>query len=149
MWKENESITLSKVCVFLFALMLLLAAIFAPSLVSHFLTISSNAREAGGALFLMTIYVGSIPAAALLVSMYMLLRRISAGNVFVRKNVSSLRLMSWCLFGGAAIGTASAFYYLPWFPVGIAAAFMGLIVRVVKNVVAKAVSLQDDADFTI
>jgi len=40
-------------------------------------------------------------------------------------------------------------YWIPWFAVGIAAAFMGLIVRVIKNVVAKAVSLQDDADFTI
>ena len=33
--------------------------------------------------------------------------------------------------------------------VGVAAAFMGLIVRVVKNVFARAVSLQDDADYTI
>jgi hypothetical protein len=33
--------------------------------------------------------------------------------------------------------------------VAVAAAFMGLIVRVGKNVFSKAVSLQDDADFTI
>jgi len=47
------------------------------------------------------------------------------------------------------IGLASSYYWIPWFAVGAAAAFMGLIVRVIKNVVAKAVSLQDDADYTI
>jgi hypothetical protein len=31
----------------------------------------------------------------------------------------------------------------------VAAAFVGLIVRVVKNVFARAVTLQDDSDFTI
>ena len=31
----------------------------------------------------------------------------------------------------------------------VAAAFMGLIVRVVKNVVAQAVELKDEADYTV
>jgi len=149
MWNDNKSLVLSKICVIVFIVLLITAAILTPSVVSRLTDISSNARQAGAGLFLATIYIGSVPAAALLVSMYMLLRRISAGDVFVKENVSSLRFISWCFFVGAVIGTASAFYFIAWLPIGIAAAFMCLVVRVVKNVIAKAVSLQDDADFTI
>jgi len=149
MWNDNKSLVLSKVCVIVFMALLIATAILTPNLVSRLIFMSSNARQAGATLFFVTIYLGSIPAAALLVSMYMLLRRISAGDVFVSESVSSLRFISWCFFVGALIGTASAIYYLPWLPVGIAAAFMCIVVRVIKNVIAKAVSLQDDADYTI
>jgi len=149
MWNDNRSLVLSKICVIIFIVLLAAAAILAPSLVSRLVDISSNARQAGAGLFLATIYVGSIPAAALLLSMYKLLRRISSGDVFVKENVSSLRFISWCFFAGAIVGTASAAYFIAWLPIGIASAFMCIVVRVVKNVIAKAVSLQDDADFTI
>jgi heme exporter protein D len=36
-----------------------------------------------------------------------------------------------------------------WFFLAVAAAFMGLIVRVVKNVVAQAVELKDEADYIV
>jgi len=149
MWNDNRSLVLSKICVIVFMVLLITAAILAPNLIARLITISSNAREAGAGLFFATIYIGSIPAAALLLSMYMLLRRISIGDVFVKENVSSLRFISWCFFAGALIGTASAIYFIAWLPIGIAAAFMYLVVRVIKNIIAKAVSLQDDADYTI
>jgi len=129
--------------------LLLACAVFAPRLVARLVEMSMMAREAGATLFLATIYSGSVPAGALLVWLFMLLRRIAAGQVFVRENTAYMRYISWCCFAGAVICVASAFYYTPWLAIGVAAAFMGLIVRVVKNVVAKAVSLQDDADFTI
>jgi len=110
---------------------------------------SIQANLAGRTLFFITIYSGCVPACALLIFLYSLLRRISAGHVFVNGNTACLRYIAWCCFAGAAITLGSALYYLPWLAVGVSAAFMGLIVRVVKNVVAKAVSLQDDADYTI
>jgi len=131
--------------------MVLLVAclVFAPWLVTRLIHISVPARNAGDALFLITIYVGSIPAAALLALLYALLRQIGSGRVFINKNVGYLRHISWCCFAGAVLSIASAFYYVPWFAPGIAAAFMGLIIRVVKNVVAEAVALQDESDLTI
>ena len=110
------------------------------------LRIMSDGRRA---YFLATIYSGSIPAAVLLVLLYVLLHRIGTGEVFISKNTECLRHISWCCFAGAAISLASSVYWIAWFAVGVSAAFMGLIVRVIKNVVAKAVSLQDDADYTI
>jgi len=100
-------------------------------------------------LFLITIYVGSLPAVALLVFLYMLLQRIGNGRVFVKENAACLRYISWCCFAGAIISLISMLYYVPWIALGIAAAFMGLVIRVIKNVFAEAIELQDDSDLTI
>jgi len=149
MWSDKNSLLLSKICVIVFTLLLITCAVFAPWIVKRLILFSVLADTAGSTLFLVTIYLGCIPAGALLVCLYLLLRRIGAERVFVRENTECLRHISWCCFAGALICLASALYYVPWFAVSVAAAFMGLIVRVIKNVVAKAVSLQDDADFTI
>ena len=121
-------------------------AVFAPSMFWKWFKYMSEGRER---YCLITIYLGCVPAALLLVFLYSLLHRIGAGDVFISKNVACLRHISWCCFAGAVISLASSSYWIPWLAVGVAAAFMGLIVRVIKNVIAKAVSLQDDADFTI
>jgi hypothetical protein len=149
MWNDNKSLVLSKICVILFMVLFLACVILTPRLVNELIWLSAMAHSAGKMLFLITIYIGCVPAGTLLVCLYVLLHRISAGNVFVKENTACLRYISWCCYTGAAICLASALYYVPWLAVSIAAAFMGLIVRVVKNVIAKAVSLQDDADFTI
>ena len=146
MWSDKKSIVLSKVCVVTIMVLLVVCAVFAPwALDELFLHLT----ERGRILFLATIYTGSVPAAALLVCLFLLLRRIGQGHVFVKKNTESLRHISWFCFAGAVICFASSLYWFPWFAIGIAAGFMGLIVRVIKNVIAKAVSLQDDADHTI
>jgi len=149
MWNDSKSLTLSKICVILFMALLLACIILAPRMVARLMQMSAMAYNAGSGLFLKTIYIGAIPAAALLVFLFMLLHRIGEGQVFIRENTAYMRFISWCCFAGAAICIASAFYYIPWAAIGVSGAFMGLIVRVVKNVVAKAVSLQDDADLTV
>ena len=149
MWNDRKSLILSKICILLFMALLVASAVCAPWIVKVVTSSSLSAQAAGKTLFLLTIYIGFIPAAALLVFLYILMHRIGADRVFVRENTECLRHISWCCFAGGAVCVASGFYYLPWLAVGVAAAFMGLVVRVIKNVVAKAVSLQDDADYTI
>jgi len=140
---------LSKIFTILFAVLLVVCMIFAPWLIARLMYMSLPAQNAGRTLFLVSIYTGSVPAAALLAFLYALLHQIGAGRVFINENVSYLRYISWCCFAGAAICLASGFYYIPWFAPGIAAAFMGLVIRVIKNVVAEAVALQDESDLTI
>jgi len=149
MWNDSKSLVLSKVCVVLFMALLLACAVLAPRLVDSLLSMSVQARMAGNTPFLVTIYTGCVPAAALLAYLYILLHRIDTGRVFVKENAACLRHISWCCFAGTAICLVSSLYYVPWFAIAVAAAFMGLIVRVVKNIIAKAISLQDDADLTI
>jgi len=148
-WDDSKSLVLSKICVIIFMVLLLTVAILAPGIAGLLMYVSPHANAAGRAYFMATIYAGCVPAAILLACLYILLRRISAGSVFVKANVACLRHISWCCFAGAMICFVSALYYIPWLAFGDAAAFMGLIVRVIKNVFAKAVSLQDDSDLTI
>ena len=88
-------------------------------------------------------------AAAALYGLWRLLRNISEGEVFIPENVSILRLLSWCCIAAGLVCLFSALYYMPFLIVSAAAAFVGLILRVVKNVFAEAVRLKDENDYTI
>ena len=149
MWTNSKSLLLSKTCTILFMVLLLVCLIIAPWLVSLFLKTSYSANDVGSIPFFITIYVGGIPATALLVLLYRLLQRIGSGRVFVKENAACLRYISWCCFIGAMISLVSMLYYIPWIALGIAAAFMGLVIRVIKNVFAEAIALQEDTDLTI
>ncbi|NLJ76650.1 MAG: DUF2975 domain-containing protein [Peptococcaceae bacterium] len=149
MGSEEKSILLSRLCVLFFMGLLLVAVVAAPWLTHWFVEFSQAGLEDEAVYFMITIYVGFVPAAYLLYSLLKLLRGIESGQVFTIQNVEYLRRISWSCFAGAGIALASQFYYYPWFFVAVAAAFMGLIVRVVKNVVAQAVELKNEADYTV
>lgn len=149
MWTGEKSIILSKLCILLFLGLLLAVAVSAPWLTRWFVDFSQAGMQGKAAYFMATIYVGFVPAAYMLYSLLNLLRRIDAGQVFIAENVELLRRISWSCFLGAAIALASVLYYTPWFFVAVAAAFMGLIVRVLKNVFAQAVELKNEADYTV
>jgi len=149
MWNGEKSISMSKLCILLFICVLIVTVVSAPWLTRWFLGFSRAELKGTEIFFLATIYAGSAPAAYMLYSLLRLLRRIEAEQVFITENVERLRRISWSCFAGAGISFVSVFYYFPWVFVAVAAAFMGLIVRVVKNVVAQAVALQNEVDYTV
>lgn len=149
MWNDHRSVALSRFCTVLFMGLLLALACTAPWLVRWLVGFSRAELAGTETYFLVTIYTATVPAAVLLCSLFLLLQRIAAGEVFLPANVEHLRRISWSCFLGGAICLTSTYYYIPWLLVAVAAAFMGLIVRVVKNVVAQAVALQQEADYTI
>lgn len=149
MWNHRRSMLLSKLFVLLFMGGLLAVLLTAPFLVSWLARFSINIHVADKLLFLLTLYTGGAVAAVLLVCLYKLLHQIGLGELFTRTNVSLMRLISWCCFVGVGIALLSGLYYMPWLVVAVAAAFMGLIVRVVKNLVDEAVLLKEENDFTI
>lgn len=149
MWNGKKSISLSKLCVLAFSAMLIGVAASAPWLVRWFLDFSRADLVGKEPLFLMTIYIGSVPAAVLLFCLYRLLHGIELDQVFIAANVEHLRRISWSCFAGAVICVASVPYYFPWAFVAVAAAFMGLIVRVIKNIIEQAVELKNESELTI
>jgi hypothetical protein len=149
MWNGKKSISLSKFCVLVFTAMLIITALSAPWLVRWLMDFSRADLVGKEAFFLSTIYTGSVPAAVLLFCLYRLLHHIEIDQVFITTNVEYLRRISWSCFLGAIICFASISYYFPWVFVAVAAAFMGLIVRVIKNIIAQAVELKKESDLTI
>ena len=101
------------------------------------------------------IYLVLAAGAAALVILLRLLYAIRRGDVFVDANVIRLRWISYCGFAIALLSltygvVASQFW--SWIGAGgiaIVAAFLALIMRVVKNVIAAACVLQHDSDYTI
>jgi hypothetical protein len=149
MWNEKRSLTLSKVFTVLFIAALAAALVFAPRLVRWLIYYSVNAHSHQFGNFLITLYAGGAVLAVMLVCLYILLYNIGKGQVFTPKNISLLRGISWCCFVGGFICLVSAIYYLPWLAVALAAALMGLIVRVIKNMVQQALRLKEENDYTI
>ena len=149
-WSSKNSIRLSRLCVVLFGAAALSILGSAPWLVKDFVAFSRVPLEhQAGNLLLVTLYIGGVPALYILWQLWRLLENIQGGLVFIPRNVQLLRRISWGCAAGAIICLISGFYYLPFFVVAACGAFMGLIVRVVKNVFQQAVQLQEDADYTI
>lgn len=70
--------------------------------------------------------------------------------VFSDKAVSCLRTISWlCFFEVVLLLCAMVFYRRPALLLAFVAAFIGLVLRVVKNVIEEAEALKKENDFTI
>ncbi len=149
-WSSKKSIWLSRLCVVLFGAAALAILISAPWLVKAFVEFSrAPMGHQGERLLLATLYTGGVPALYILWKLWRLLENIQGGKVFIPHNVQLLRRISWGCAVGAFICLISGFYYLPFFVIAACAAFMALIVRIVKNVFQQALLLQEDADYTI
>ena len=149
-WNQNKSILLSRLCIIAFAVLLAVIDFGAYWLVSWLISIPVllGGLQNSGMLFAV-IYSCSIFAWILLFSLWKLLQNMKAGIIFQVDNVRYLRTTSWCCFAVCTIGFTSAFLYLPMMLIAIAAGFVGLIVRIVKNVFEQARAMQEELDFTV
>jgi len=149
-WNKDKSILLSKICVVIFALLLAAADIGSYWLVAWFMEVS---RTLGGLkdgyLLMASLYSCSIFAWILLVNLWRLLGNIRQGTVFDASNVKYLRITSWCCAGACFICLLSTIYYIPFILISVAAGFMALIVRILKNVFEQAISMKDELDLTV
>ena len=87
-----------------------------------------------------------------LILLLQVLYSIRDGAVFTTGNVGRLRLISYCGFAIAVAALVTGLIYgdfLGWGPIGLVAGFLGLIMRVVKNVIDAARVLKEDSDYTI
>jgi hypothetical protein len=132
----------------LFMLLLAVGVVALPAILRWYIAYTGKSAAIYARL-LYTLWVCAAPAFAALFCLGRLLRNIDGGQVFVEQNVSLLRLISWCCLAVAGVFLVAAFYYVISLLLGILAAFMGLILRVVKNVIARAVELQRENDLTV
>ena len=158
MWSKSKSATLSLICTrVLIGLAVLIAVMLPFVLTSGFY---GSSREAGilyaamPADVVLAIYICAyacfVPAIIALFSLDLLLRNIRKDLVFSRINIKCLRIISWCCFAIAIImfcGWPFISYVLAF--VAAAAAFFGILMRVVKNVIDAACEIKDENDFTI
>ena len=147
-WTKDRSITLSIICVYVFAAILLAADIFCYRLTAWFISLRGMLWQQGVGM-MVTVYVCSVFAWVVLYCLWRLLKNLRQGEVFVDRNVRLMRAVSWCCAGAAAACLVSVIWYLPFVFVAVAAGFMCLIVRIVKNVFQQAIAMKDELDLTI
>lgn len=149
-WNQNRSLVLSQGFILLFALMLLGVDLTAFWIADWFVAFSlplEGLRD--GYLLLATIFSGSIFAWILLFSLWQLLRNMQRSIVFDQSNIGHLRRAGWACFAASILCLASTLYYPPLIIIAIAAAFVGLIIRIIKNVFAEAEAMKNELDYTV
>ena len=144
---KNASITLSLICCGIgFLGLIALGSLLPVYLPAH----GGLYGETLPVWFVALVYLCLIPVAVadgFLVKLLLLVRK---RQVFTDKAVSCLRTISWCCFIEAALCLITARVFFPaHYAAAFVAGFLGLVLRVVKNVIEEAVALKAENDFTI
>lgn len=153
MWNKSKSLKLSKICIYVFALTGVLICIFLPQWLKYVVESSRSSELFTANIRLLILLIIGYPLAAVcfkaLYELHGLLLSVEKGEVFVKENVTRLRVLSWlCITASIMCFIATLFYYqlALLFCLG---AFMGLVLRVLKNVFASAVEIKEENDYTI
>lgn len=155
MWNKDKSLLLSIVVCFIFAAILTAGLFLGPWAVSLWFSAYRGFNPELSAmkhlltLFVYCFYPCAVFAYITLYSLIKLLFNIKKQKIFINQNVKYLRRISWCCFAVALITLIGGLFYIPFFFIAIAAAFIGLMLRIVKNVMQSAVEIKAENELTI
>ena len=146
MYTSVKSAKLTRFIAALFCVLLLALMICAPFVTKKFIGAESQRiiRTA------ITAFYICCPAAwAALISILKLMTNIIKSKVFITQNVFCMRLLSWLCAYVCAVCFGFGFVYSLLFVFSLGAAFMMLILRVLKSVMAMATELKNENELTI
>ena len=147
--KKDSGILFSRVLVWVFGVLILILD-WAVWPISRWVTrfiVDMQFRDT--VLLIICLYVCNLPGFMLLWCMDKLLRNLRQGKVFDSDNVGLLKNISICCFVISIISLSlcTRIYFLGI--VALMTAFMGLIVRIVKNVFSSAIAMRSELDLTV
>ncbi len=155
MWNRKKSVKLSIIVCFVFLVILTAGLFLGPwAVIKWFVayrgwSVELPAIKAILSIFCACYYPCSVFAYITLYSLLKLLFNIKKDEIFINQNVKYLRRISWCCFAVAFITLVGGIFYIPFSCIAIAAAFVGLMLRVVKNVMQNAVEIKAENELTI
>ena len=147
--RKDSSILFSRILVWVFGALILILdwAVWPVSrMLTHYLPILHVSRTT---MLIVCLYVCNVPGFVLLFCMDKLLRNLRQGKVFDSDNVHLLRIVSSCCFAACAACLVGCVQVVFLGFVALAAGFVGLIVRIVKNVFSAAVDMRSELDLTV
>ena len=148
------SLIISQTLTVAFPVLLAVLAVFMPRIVHTFVflkTAGTPEVPSDGELILLTTlsYLALLVAAAADLMLFLLLLRVGRGEVFTENSVSLISGISYCLFAIGVIFAVIGFRFLVSFLAAFAGIFLGLCIRVVKNVIDEGVRIKSENDLTI
>ena len=115
-----------------------------------------NLLKVFGKNFIVPFYLVVPAGYAVLICLDKLLANVKQNKVFDHSSVTLLRIISYCCFYAAAVGMVSYFIIAAIrtplesiFILSLGEGFVGLVVRVVKNVFEKAIEIKEENDLVI
>lgn len=122
------------------------AVIFLPSIMKFY-----SAMRGGIDCTSLTValYVSALPGFICDLALMKLLRNISTDKIFISQNVTILKILSYCCIFVGVEYLIFAHRYITMILIAFVALFIGLILRVIKNVFDKAIEIRTENDYTI
>ncbi len=150
MWKisKKASCVLSEILTAVLFLLLVSGVFFLPAILRFFTEVFYKPAEYYVPT-LVILYAALLPAFAAVAALHLLLKNVRDERIFTAQSVSYLRILSWCAIGESILFFALGFYYCMIFLLSFAALFLGVILRVVKNVIEEAAAIKEENDFTV
>lgn len=148
MTKEKRSIAITSVLIKV-AIVLCIAALFLMPYAAKMYEQISFQRDNVTVPLLITFYVCAAFGFVILFVLNKLIKNIGSEKVFIDENVKLLKILSYCCFAIAVVTLIFARFRILVFVITFAAAFIGLILRVIKNCFTEAIRLREENDFTI
>ena len=148
MWNQDKSTTLSLICTRIIFAAVCIAAFFVPRITDFFI-FRGTVEAQGRTQVIGSIYICLAIGAVVMYFLDRLLANIRRGEIFIPGNVSLLRKISWACFIICIPCLVITLYCKIFFFIVLAAAFLGLVLRVVKNVIEQAVAIKEENDYTV
>lgn len=148
MTKEKRSIAITSVLIKI-AIVLCASALFLMPYAAKMYEQISFQRDNVTVPLLITFYVCAAFGFVILFVLNKLIKNIGSEKVFIDENVKLLKILSYCCFAIAVVTLIFARFRILVFVITFAAAFIGLILRVIKNCFTEAIRLREENDFTI
>ena len=146
MYTPLVSAKITRVITCLFCVLLLGLMIFGPKLLSVYFAYLSAALAKK---VLLAFYLCCPAAWAALICILHLMTNIIRGEIFTNQTVFSMRLLSWCCAYVSVVCLIFGFWWAPLFVFSLGAAFLTLMLRVLKSVMARATEIKAENELTI
>lgn len=151
--KVSINISLAVAAVFMIAC--IFAAFIMPPLVEMLINLPDNIGNRGditqsGRVFVLVLAYVMLGVLALADTfMIMLLLRVKKSLVFTDKSIALIRGISWCCFAICVVFALLGIYFQLSFILAFFAVFLGISLRVVKNVIEEAADIKSENDLTV
>lgn len=151
----KASINLSIAISALFFALCIAGAFILPVLVPILIEMPANIdsreliTESGRTLVMVVAYLILADMFAANCFLFSLLQRVKKGLVFTDKSVMLIRSVSWCCYIICLLFLVLGFYFQLAYVVSFLAFFLGLCLRVTKNVIDEATQIKNENDLTV
>jgi hypothetical protein len=148
-WTGSRSLTLTRALTVFFMVCVVGCSVFIRPILAYFYGDFYFGMPPARKVFILSgLWTCALCALIALFMIGRLLGNIGRERVFIPENVRLVRYVSWFCFIIAGVYAASGGYSFGILFVALMG-FIGLILRVVKNVLAQAVELKDENDLTV